>query len=90
MTTQVVFNIDKNLKKKAMTKAKKLGVPFSFVLNRATEGFVEGEWEIIPAREKFNAKTAKEIRQALKDIKEGKNLSPTFNNMKDAFKYLGI
>ncbi len=46
MTTQMVFNIDKNLKKKAMTKAKKLGVSMSFILNHYVKGFVDGKYEI--------------------------------------------
>ena len=90
MTTQVVFNIDDKLKKKAMKKSKKIGVPFSFVLNKAVKRFVEGEWEVALVEEKFNKKTAKEIQKALKDIKLGKNLSPVFDNLEDVIKYLKI
>lgn len=84
----MVFNIDKNLKKRAMARSKKMGMPLSFILNKAIKNFAEGRWDVDIVEEKFNTKTAREIRQALKDIKEGKNLSPVFNNIDDAIAYL--
>jgi antitoxin component of RelBE/YafQ-DinJ toxin-antitoxin module len=90
MTTQVLFKIDKKLKEKAQKKAKADGLSFSDILQMSTRAYVEGK--IIPGmiqpEEKFNAKTRKEIEKALKDIKEGKNLSPAFDNAKDAIAYL--
>lgn len=38
--------------------------------------------------ENFNASTQKMIKRELKEIKEGKNLSPAFTNAKDAIDYL--
>jgi antitoxin component of RelBE/YafQ-DinJ toxin-antitoxin module len=89
MTTQVIFKIDKKLKDKAMKKAQDEGLPFAFVLKMATQAYVEGRLEPQMVQpEKFNAKTRRILDQALKDIKAGKNLSPTFNNAKDAITYL--
>jgi hypothetical protein len=90
MTTQVVFNTDSNLKKKVMAKSKKLGLPMSFVLNQAMKHFASGKWEAVLVEEKFNEKTRKELDKILDDIKKGKNLSPGFDNMEEAFKYLKI
>ena len=89
MTTQVIFKLDKKLKDKAMRKAQTEGVALSSILKMATKAFVEGELNVgLVREERFNAKTRKEIDQALKDIKSGKNLSPTFDNAKDAINYL--
>ena len=38
--------------------------------------------------EKLNAKTRRLLMRALKDIKEGKNMSPAFDNVEDAIAYL--
>jgi len=89
MTTQVVFNIDPVIKAQAMRRAKREGVPFASVLKLATKAYAEGKFGIeMVQEEKFNAKTAREIRAALKDIKKGKNLSPAFENMDDAIRWL--
>ena len=89
MTTQVIFKIDKKLKNKAMKKAQGEGLAFASVLKLATQAYVKGELDVeLVVRRKLNAKTRKEIEQALKDIKSGKNLSPAFDNVADAIAYL--
>ena len=87
MTTQVVFNANSIVKKKAMARSKKMGMPLSFVLNKAITNFAEGRWDVDIVEEKFNAKTAREITKALEDFKAGKNISPVFNTIKDALDY---
>src|SRR3989344_5325218 len=42
-----------------------------------------------PTPEIPNARTARILRQISKDVKAGKNLSPTFSNAEDAIQYLG-
>ena len=89
MTTQVIFKIDKKLKDQAMRKAKDEGIAFSSVLKLATKAFVENQMNIgLVGEEVFNKKTRKILERELKDIKTGKNLSPAFNNAKDAINYL--
>lgn len=89
MTTQVIFNIDKQLKEKAMKKAQKEGLPFSAVLKLATKAFVDGTLSInLVAPEKFNPKTIKEINKAITDIKQKKNLSQKFSDAEAAIAYL--
>ncbi len=89
MTTQVIFKIDKKLKAQAMKKAQDAGMPFGVVLKLATQAYVRGTLEVgLTSQPEFNAKTRKMLEKELKEIKEGKNLSPGFTNAKDAINYL--
>ena len=89
MTTQVIFKIDKKLKKKAMAKAQNQGIAFASVLKLATKAFVDGDLTLeLVGSKKFNAKTSREIKGALRDIDQGKNISPSFTSARDAIKFL--
>ena len=89
MNTQVIFKIDKNLKDKAMRKAQNEGISFTTILKFATRAFVDNELNVgLVNKEKFNPRTRKTIIRELKDIKNGKNISPGFKNAKDAIAYL--
>lgn len=89
MITQVIFKIDKKLKEKAMAKAQHEGIAFASVLKLATKAFVDGNLKLeLIGSKKFNAKTAREVRIAVKDISQGKNLSRSFTSAKDAIKFL--
>ena len=87
MTTQIVFNIDPKIKAKAMKRAKREGVPFASVLKFATREFAEGRLSVGIVNERFNARTAKEIRDALNDIKKGKKMI-SFKSAKAMDEYL--
>ncbi len=87
MISQVVVNMDSVLKEKAMKKAKREGLPFSSVITMAIRAFVEDKFSIGLVGD-FNAKTSREIRQALKDIEKGRNLSPVFNTVDEMKKYV--
>lgn len=89
MNTQVIFKIDKKLKKQAMNRAEDEGIAFASVLKLATKAFAEGYLTLgLVGSEKFNAVAGKEIKGALEDISVGKNLSPRFSSAKQAAKYL--
>lgn len=89
MNTQVIFKMDKKLKERAMKKARAEGIPFSAVLTLATRSFVDGGLTIEAVqRPALNDKTRKMLDRALKNIKGGKDLSPSFDNAKDAIAYL--
>ena len=89
MTSQVVFRIDKKLKDKAIKKAQNEGLPFAAVLKLATKAYVEGDLDVqLVTQRKLNAKTRRELRRISQDIRQGKNLSPPFDNAKDAVAYL--
>lgn len=85
----VIFKIDKKLKEKAQKQAKKGGFSLSDYYRHATVSLAEGECTVdIVEKPKLNAKTIRELLKISKDIKEGKNLSPVFNNADDAINYL--
>ena len=89
MTTQVIFKIEKKLKEQAMKKAQSKGIALASMLKFATKAFVEGRLDVgLVGTEIFNAKTRREMEKISRDIKLGKNLSPAFNNVKDAMAYL--
>ncbi len=89
MVTQVIFKIDKKLKDQAMAKAQYEGIAFASILKLATKAFVDGHLTLgLVGSEKFNATAGKEISGALKDIAQGKNLSPSFSSAKAAAKFL--
>ena len=72
-----------------MAKAQHEGIAFASVLKFATKAFVDGDLTLkLVGSEKFNAKTAREVKGALKDISQGKNLSSGFTSAKDAIKFL--
>lgn len=87
MTTQVVFKINPAVKKEAMRRAKREGVPFASVLKMAAKAYAEGRFSV-DITERLNAKTEREMRTIHRDILRGKNLSPAFKNMEDAIKWL--
>ena len=90
MTTQVIFKIDKKIKEQAQRKAKKRGMTFSDVLQMVTYAYVRNDFEpgLVTKEEKLNAKTRRELMEISMDIKAGKNLSPAFDNTKDAIAWL--
>lgn len=89
MTNKMIFNVDSKIKERAMKQAQQDGVPFSTVLKLATKAYAEGKLRLsISDVSSFNEATRREIKQALDDIKRGKNLSPAFTNAKDAIAYL--
>jgi len=89
MATQVIFKIEKKLKDQAMAKAQNEGIALALILKLATKAFVDGDLTFgLIGSEKFNAKAGREIRSALKDISQGKNLSPSFVSSKKAIEFL--
>ncbi len=89
MVTQVIFKIDKKLKDKAMAKAQNEGIAFSSILKLATKAFVDGDFNVgLIINNELNPRTKKMLSREIKDIKNNKNMSPAFNNAKDAIAYL--
>ncbi|MEK7209145.1 MAG: hypothetical protein AAB677_02710 [Patescibacteria group bacterium] len=95
MTTQMIFRIDSKLKQAAKRQAKKQGITLSDLYKQTTKSFVAGELAVTitptvsaTSLEIPNARTARSLRAILKDVKLGRNLSPSFDNAKDAIAYL--
>ena len=90
MKTVISVKVDKDVRDKARRAARKMGVPLSMVVNAQLRRFsdeqrIEFSVPLVP-----NAKTAKMLREAIRDIKEGRTekFSPPFNNMEDAVAWL--
>ena len=89
MTTQVVFQLDKKVKDKAMRRAKREGVPFAAVMKIAAQEYAQERYHIgMLKTERLNEKTQKELKEIMQDIKKGRNISPGFENMEDAIAWL--
>ncbi|MES2224646.1 MAG: hypothetical protein V4478_01525 [Patescibacteria group bacterium] len=88
MITTMLIKLDKDTKEKAQATAASLGLPLSTVIVNYLKTFIAEKEVTFSAPYVVNAKTAKELDKILKDTKEGKNLSPKFDNAKDAIAYL--
>jgi len=89
MTSQVSFKIDTKLKEQAVRKAQRQGLPFATVLQFATQAYIKGSLKVKAASgPNLNPKIRNVLARELKEIKERKNLSPSFDNAKDAIDYL--
>ncbi|TSA44273.1 hypothetical protein D4R49_00430 [bacterium] len=90
MKTAISLKIDIDVRNRARSVAKRIGIPLSMVVNQQLKQFaderrIEFYEPLIP-----NAKTRKILDEALRDIREGneKAFSPMFNNANDAIKWL--
>lgn len=90
MKTVLSVKVDKDVRDKARSVAKKIGVPLSMVVNQQLKQFaheqaIEFSEPLIP-----NKKTRKILDKALREIKAGdmRNFSPVFTNTDDMFRWL--
>ena len=91
MVTQMIFRIDKKLKLAAKRRAKRQGITLSHLYKQATKSFVAGQLDLtiaVPLPEIPNARTTRSLKVALRDVKLGRNFSPSFDNAEDAIVYL--
>ena len=89
MTSQVIFTVDTKLKQRAMQKAQAAGIPFASVLKLATKAYAEGRLQVdLAAVQKFNRQTGSDITGALRDVVQGKNISPRFSSVSEARQFL--
>ena len=89
MTTKILFNIDVSTKRRMQKRAAGEGMTLTSVLTSLSRAYAEEEVSIKPVLIP-NKKTARLLRQADKDIAEGKNLSPAFTNVEDFIAYLDL
>ena len=82
MQTTVIFKTDKKLKEVAQNTAKKMGIPFSAVLNNFMREFVARQ-EVTFSTESYNATPylAQILREGEKNLAEGK--VTYYNNLED-------
>lgn len=92
MTTNIIFKIDKKLKDAAQKRARQEGIALSDLYQLTTRSFVKGDLSIglVSKGEQLipNNRTTRLLREARKDIRMGKGLSPRFKDAKTAISYL--
>ena len=90
MNAKTVLNVktDVKLKKRAQRVAKELGLPLGTIINRYLQEFTIEQRVVFERPEVPNAKTAKILKQAHRDLLAGRNVSPVFTNAKGAIKWL--
>jgi len=88
--TVISVKVDKDVRDKARKTAQRMGIPLSMVVNRQLKQFIEDQRIEFRAPLVPNAKTRKELDQALKDIRENRKdrLSPLFTDTKEMDRYL--
>lgn len=84
--TTINIRIDKETKLQAMAVAKEIGVDLSTAFHALIRRFIKEKTitfePLVP-----NAKTARELKKSITEIKKG-NHSPMFTNTTDAIKWL--
>ena len=88
MKTVINIKVDKDIKEQAVQTAKDMAIPLSTIINAFLKKFIAERSISFTAPLKPSKKLAKILRQAEKDIKAGKNLSPAFDNAEDFVAYL--
>ncbi|MFZ2555334.1 MAG: hypothetical protein WAZ27_02430 [Minisyncoccia bacterium] len=84
-TTTVLFKTDKKLKALAQAAAKRMGVPFSALLNNAMREIVEKQEVTFSAKPLIPTPYLERLLiQGEKDLKTGKNIE-RFKSINDAF-----
>lgn len=88
MTTVIHIKADKGVKENAQKIAARLGLSLSDVINASLRNFIQTRTVVFTDIPSMTPALEKKLARIEKDIKEGKNLSPAFTNMKDATDYL--
>ena len=85
MQTTVMFKTDKKLKEASQKMAKKMGIPFSAVMNQVLKEIVNREQITFSAQEYEPTPYLKRLLvQGEKDLKTGKNIE-RFDSLEEAF-----
>jgi antitoxin component of RelBE/YafQ-DinJ toxin-antitoxin module len=88
MKTVLNVKTDKEVKERAQLLAKHLGVPLSIVVNSYLKEFIRSGEFTLSSEPKLKPAVAKRLEKAVEETKEGKDLSPVFDNAEDAIAWL--
>lgn len=88
MKTVINIKADKDVKDRAQKIAEELGLSLSAVVNASLKQFVRDREVYFSTAPRMTPEFERSLARIEKDIKEGKNLSPVFKNVKDAIRYL--
>lgn len=90
MSNRTVLNvkIDKTLKEQAQTTAASLGLPISTVVAAGLREFVRARSITISDPPRLKPEVEAELLKISADARQGINVSPAFDNLEDARKWL--
>ncbi len=88
MKTVINIKTDKEVKKNAQELAQKLGLSLSDVINASLRNFIRTREVYFSDIPRMTPEFEKLLGKVEEDIKKGRNLSPSFDNMDDAIAYL--
>jgi addiction module RelB/DinJ family antitoxin len=89
MKTMLNIKTDSKLKKEAQKIAKEMGLSMSVLVNQGLRKLVETRSVTFQAPLVPNAKTGRELKKTMAEIKAGKHKKwPTFDTMKETTDYL--
>jgi addiction module RelB/DinJ family antitoxin len=80
--------IDKDVKERAQSLANELGIPISTIINSQLREFVRSGNFQVSREPQLKESVWREILKASNNAKKGKDISPEFNNVEDAMKWL--
>tara|TARA_Y100000310_G_scaffold316268_1_gene367759 strand:- start:1054 stop:1329 length:276 start_codon:yes stop_codon:yes gene_type:complete len=88
MKTIINIKADKEVKEEAQKVAKELGLPLSTVINAYLKQFIRTKEAYFSLEGDLRPEAKKRLDRLSKDVKEGKNLSPTFHSAEEMDSYL--
>lgn len=89
-TTVLNVKIDKALKQQAQEVAKAIGLPMSTVVATNLREFVRNRSITISDVPRLKPEVEDEILRRSDDVKNDKNISPVFNSLEDARRWLEL
>ena len=88
MKTVISVRTDVSTKTKAQAVAKDIGIPLSTLLNAYLRQLIANRSVNFSVEPRLRPEVEKELLRIEADIKTGRNLSPAFDNLEEAFKWL--
>ena len=88
MKTVIYIKTEKEVKENAVALAKKLGLSLSDVINATLRNFITTREITFSDTPRMTPELERIIGRVEKVLKTGRNISPGFDNMEDAIKYL--
>ena len=88
MKTMINIKADKEVKERAQRIAEELGLPLSTVINAYLKEFIRNREVKFSIEPQLNPEIERLLKQASKDYKQGKNISPAFSDPDKMLSYL--
>ena len=88
MSTVLNVKIDEKLKKDAQIVAKAVGLPISTVVAASLREFVRTRSITLSDPPRLKPEVKRELLKISAEARAGKNVSPPFSNLQDAFTWL--